>query len=205
MTTGIGGPRPLPALPQVRDAELDVATLAPWIEKFAAKYGANPQLVAAVVAQESSFINHGVHRDGTGHGLIGLDDKGLLPDYEKWSGTRVGRGRHAATIPPAKQIEFLAMRLAKFTEKFGGDEMEAVRAWHAGTGGRNRRNGVEYERLIRARIPEIAAAVPRVRAGAAPPEVLLASSYEPAAARPVTLQSEGGTPVRGAGVDYETT
>jgi len=205
VTTGIGGPRPLTTLPQVRDAELDAQTLAPWIQKYAEQYGANPQLVAAVVAQESSFINHGVHRDGTGHGLIGLDDNGLLPDFERWSGTRVGRGRHAATIPPQKQIEFLAMKLAQLTEKFGGDEWEAVRAWHAGTGGRNRPNGVEYETIIRGRIPEIADAVPRVTAGAAPPEALLASSYEAAPAKPVTLQPDAGNPVRGRGVDYETT
>lgn len=186
----------------MRNAEIDVTTLAPWIAKYAEKYGANPQLMAAVVAQESSFINHGVHRDGTGHGLIGLDDKGLLPDFERWSGLRVGRGRHANTIPPEKQIEFLAMKLSKLTEKFA-NEWEAVRAWHGGTGGRNRPHAREYELIIRGRIPEIAAAVPRVSSGAAPPE-LLASSYQPSAARPVTLKSEDGTtPVRG-GIDYET-
>ena len=203
MTTGIGGPRPLTTLPQVRDAEIDATTLAPWIEKYAEQYGANPQLMAAVVAQESSFINHGVHRDGSGHGLIGLDDRGLLPDYEKWSGTRVGRGRHANTIPPERQIEFLAMKLGQLTEKFGGDEWEAVRAWHAGVGGRARRNGREYEALIRGRIPQIADAVPRVSAGAAPPETLLASSFQAPVAKPVALQEQRGAPVRGAGIDYE--
>lgn len=205
MTTGIGGPRPLTSLSRTRDAELDVTSLAPWIHKYAEQYGANPQIVAAVVAQESSFINHGVHRDGTGHGLIGLDDNGLLPDFERWSGTQVGRGRRAATIAPEKQIEFLAMTLANLTEKFGGREWEAVRAWHGGSGGRNRPHAREYETLIRGRIPEIAAAVPRVMSGAAPPEELLASSYQPSAPRPVSLQAEGGTPVRGAGIDYETT
>lgn len=204
MTTGIGGPRPLTTLSQVRDADLDAATLSPWIERYAEQYGANPQLIAAVVAQESSFVNYGVHRDGTGHGLIGLDDNGLLPDFERWSGTSVGRGRRAATIPPEKQIEFLAKTLGALTEKFGGDEWEAVRAWHAGVGGRNRPNGTEYEALIRGRIPEIAAAVPPVSAGAAPPDALLASSYEPAAPKPVTLQPNDGTPVRGS-IDFGTT
>lgn len=205
MTNGIGGPRALPTLPRARNAEIDVTTLAPWIAKYAAKYGANPQLMAAVVAQESSFVNHGVHRDGTGHGLIGLDDKGLLPDFEKWSGMRVGRGRHANTIPPEKQIEFLAMKLAKLTEKFNGREWEAVRAWHGGNGGRNRPHAHAYERLIRGRIPEIAHAVPRVTSGAAPPEELLASNFQSPTPKPVTLQSDGGTPVRGRGIDYETT
>jgi hypothetical protein len=70
--------------------------------------------------------------------------------------------------------------------------------------GRNRSNGVQYEALIRGRIPEIAAAIPRVMSGAAPPEAVVASnSYSPASREPVRLNSpEGTTPVRG-GIDYE--
>lgn|GEM_PF-4424926 len=203
MTTGIGGPRPLPSLPQTRDAEIDLDALAPWIQKYSQKYGANPQLVAAVVAQESSFINHRVHRDGTGHGLIGLDDNGLLPDFEDWANVNVGRGRRANTIAPEKQIEFLAMKLAELTEKFGGDEWEAVRAWHAGVRGRDRSNGREYESIIRDRIPEIAAAVPRVVSGAEPPTAL-ASNFARPSARPLELRpADGTTPLRGRGIDYE--
>lgn len=186
----------MPSLTRTRDAKISVTALAPWIAKFADKYGANPQLIAAVVAQESSFINHGVHRDGTGHGLIGLDDKGLLPDFEKWSGLKVGRGRRANTIPPEKQIEFLAMKLASFTDRFGGDEWEAVRAWHGGVGGRDRSYAKEYEQIIRRRISEIAHAVPRVTAGAAPPD-----EYQPRPAQPVRLVADAGTPVRG-NLDY---
>ncbi len=205
MTTGIGGPRPLTTLPQARDARIDKAALAPWIEKYAGQYGVDPRLVAAVVAQESSFINHGVHRDGTGHGLIGLDDNGLLPDFEAWSGVRVGRGRRAATIAPEKQIEFLARTLADFTERVGGDAWEAVRAWHAGMGGRNRANGVGYEALIRGRLPEIADVVrPHGASGTSGPEELLASRYEPAAPKPVALQPSPGAPIAG-GLDYELT
>lgn len=204
MTTGIGGPRPLTRLPQARDAEIDKATLAPWIEKYAAKYGVSARIVAAVVAQESSFINHGVHRDGTGHGLVGLDDNGLLPDYEKWSGTQVGRGRRANTIPPEKQVEFLAMKLAQFTEKYG-DQWEAVRAWHAGGGGRNRPHAREYQALIKGRFAEIADVVrPHTASGAEAPETMLASSYAPSAPRPVALDAAPGAPVAG-GIDYETT
>lgn len=198
VTTGIGGPRPLNPLPRTRDAKIDVSTLAPWIQRYASKYGTNPQLVAAIVAQESSFVNHGVHRDGTGHGLIGLDDNGLLPEFERWSGTAVGRGRRANTIAPEKQIEFLAQKLAKLTDKFNGNEWEAVRAWHGGVKGRNRNNAKTYEKLIRNRIPQIAAAVPRVVGGAAPP-----SRFEVAANRPVSLQPRDGEPVRGS-IDIDT-
>ncbi|QRK12371.1 hypothetical protein JQX13_21510 [Archangium violaceum] len=43
------------------------------VNQYAKKYGADPKVVAGIIARESSFKNHGVHRDGTGHGLIGLD------------------------------------------------------------------------------------------------------------------------------------
>lgn len=200
MTTTVGGPRPLPALPQTRDATIDASDLNPWIQQYADQYGVDPQIMGAVVAQESSFINHGVHRDGTGHGLVGLDDNGLLRDFEQWSGTTVGRGRGANTIAPEKQIEFLAKTLADYTDRLGGDEWAAVRAWHAGVGGRNRTNGVQYERLIRDRVLEIADVIPRTWSGAAPPDEMLAS----AAPAPVKLKvEEGTTPVVGRGVDYE--
>jgi soluble lytic murein transglycosylase-like protein len=190
----------LPALPQGRDASIDARTLAPWIHKYASQYGVDPQVMGAVVAQESSFINHGVHRDGTGHGLVGLDDNGLLRDFEKWSGTRVGRGQRANTIAPEKQIEFLAKTLARFTQKLGGDEWAAVRAWHAGMRGRNRSNGVAYEQLIRARIPQIATAIPPTWSGALPRDEMLAARPR----GPLTLEvAEGTTPVSGPGVDYE--
>lgn len=213
VTTGIGGPRPLPALPQAKNASISVETLAPHIYKYAAKYGVNPQIVAAVVAQESSFVNHRVHRDGTGHGLIGLDDNGLLPDFERWSGTRVGRGKRANTIPPEKQIEFLAKKLADFSEKHGGDVWEAVREWHGGYGGRDRRHAHHYEDLIRGRIPEIAHAVrPVAPSGAEPPgQTRLASAGQPStfavAEGPQRVALSDGrpaTPVPGS-IDYETT
>ncbi|MFO0597430.1 MAG: transglycosylase SLT domain-containing protein [Myxococcaceae bacterium] len=208
MTTGIGGPRPLNPLPQARDASIDASTLAPWISQYAEKYGVDPQIVGAVIAQESSFINHGVHRDGHGHGLVGLDDNGLLPDFERWSGTRVGRGRHANTIAPEKQIEFLAKTLGDYTEKCGGDQWEAVRAWHAGFGGRNNNNGKEYERLVRGRFPEIVDAIPPATGGAIPPELettapMLASNFTPAVRAPVKLTAPEGTTPIGRKVDYE--
>jgi soluble lytic murein transglycosylase-like protein len=205
VTNGITGNRPLLPLPQHRDASISKAKLAPWIEKYAAKHGSNPQLVAAIVAQESSFINHGVHDDGTGHGLIGLDDNGLLPDFERWSGTRVGRGRRANTIAPEKQIEFLAKKLADLTDKFHGNEWEAVRAWHGGVKGRNRPHAKQYETIIRGRISEIADVVPRIRSGAEAPETMLASNFSDAPRKPVALEAGGGTPVSGRGIDYETT
>jgi soluble lytic murein transglycosylase-like protein len=174
--------------------------LAPWILKYGEQYGTSPEVMAAVIRQESSFINHSVHRDGTGHGLVGLDDNGLLPDFERWSGQRVGRGRAANTIAPEKQIEFLAMTLADLTQRCGGDEWEAVRAWHAGMGGRDRANGREYETLIRGHIPAVQGALAPTT-GAAPPDEAPGTPSEstfetPSAARqPVRLDVEPGAPV----------
>lgn len=207
MTTGIGNTRPSAPLPQTRNADISPSQLAPFIYKYADQYGVDPQIMGAVVAQESSFTNYGVHRDGTGHGLIGLDDNGLLPDFERWSGLRVGRGSRANTIAPEKQIEFLAKTLSDFTERTGGDQWEAVRAWHAGFGGRNSRNGTEYESLVRGRFPEIAGVIqPANAGGAAPPEAVAmnsTNSFTSPAREPMKLSSpEGTTPVRG-GIDYE--
>ncbi len=203
MTTGVGSNRPLPVLPRARNAKVSVETLAPWIQKFAGQHRVNPQIVAAVVAQESSFINHGVHRDGTGHGLIGLDDNGLLPEFEKWSGLHVGRGKSAATIAPARQIEFLAKKLGDLTKKFHGKEWEAVRAWHGGVKGRNRPHAKEYESIIRGRISEIAHAVKPATVGAAAPETMLASDFErPARARVTLAPTERLDHPRGS-VDFE--
>lgn len=196
MTTGIGGPRPTQPLPQARNASVTLEQLTPWIDKYAQQYGVKPEIVAAVIRQESSFINHTVHRDGTGHGLVGLDDNGLLPDFERWAGVRVGRGRAAATIAPEKQIEFLAKTLADYTDRCGGDEWAAVRAWHAGMGGRDRANGQDYEELIRGHVMVVQPLMAPT-SGAVPPDEAprLASSYEPKPREPVRLDSGPGAPL----------
>ncbi|MCE9667014.1 C39 family peptidase [Myxococcus stipitatus] len=134
-------------LPQGRDAQLNLQQLWPYIEKYAQKYGADPKVLAGIVAQESSFKNHGVHADGTGHGLIGLDDNGLLPSFEKWSGMQVGRGANAKTIPPEKQMEFLAKTIGDLTKKHGSG-LAAAREWHRGAGAMNDARGYDYQNKI---------------------------------------------------------
>jgi LysM repeat protein len=125
--------------------------LWPSIQAAATRHGADAQVMAAIVRQESSFINHRVHRDGTGHGLIGLDDGGRLPEFERWAGMRVGRGRAAVVIPPERQLEFLARTLAASTQRYG-DPMAAAREWHRGHGGMNDRLGQRYQDLIEGHI-----------------------------------------------------
>ncbi|MFP2928568.1 C39 family peptidase [Pyxidicoccus sp. 3LG] len=134
-------------LPQGRDAQLNLQQLWPHIEKYAQKYGADPKVLAGIIAQESSFKNHGVHRDGTGHGLIGLDDNGLLPSFEKWSGMQVGRGANAKTIPPEKQVEFLAKTIGDLTKQHGSSNA-AAREWHRGRGNMNDARGYDYQNKI---------------------------------------------------------
>ena len=135
-------------LPQGRDAQLSLEQVWPYIDQYARQYGVDPKVLAGIIAQESSFKNWGVHHDGTGHGLIGLDDNGLLPSFEQWSGLDIGRGANARTIPPEKQIEFLAKTIGEMTQRYG-DSFAAARAWHRGPGNMNDSRGRHYEDLIR--------------------------------------------------------
>jgi peptidoglycan hydrolase-like protein with peptidoglycan-binding domain len=143
------------ALSNERNHQFTLTELTPTINAYAQKYHVDPKLLAGIIKQESTYQNHIVHDDGTGHGLIGLDDNGLKGDFEKWSGLRVGSGADAISIPPAKQIEFLAKTISVLsTQYYGGDQMAAAREWHAGAGGVNKADGLEYEQLVRGHLAE---------------------------------------------------
>lgn len=131
-----------------------LAELWPHIEASGRQYGYDGRLIAGVMLQESGFRNWRVHADGTGHGLFGLDDNGLLPDFENWTGQRFGRGRTAQMIPPALQIAYAAMALARYSAKFG-DPWAATRAWHRGERLMNDAAGLNYERLIRTHVSRL--------------------------------------------------
>ncbi|MBI3184437.1 MAG: C39 family peptidase [Myxococcales bacterium] len=145
---------PVQSLPQGRDAQLSLEQLWPYLQKYAEKYGADPKILAGIIAQESGFKNYGVHQDGTGHGLIGLDDNGLLPSFEQWSGVDVGRGSGARTIPPELQVEFLAKTIGELTRTHG-DGFAAAREWHRGRGAMNDSAGYNYQKLIQGHIAEL--------------------------------------------------
>ncbi len=133
-----------------RNHQFTLDELTPAINANAQKYGVDPKLLAGIIKQESTYKNHIVHDDGTGHGLIGLDDNGLKSDFEKWSGTTVGTGADAASIQPEKQIEFLAKTLSEVSKSYyQGDQFAAAREWHTGPGGVNSADGREYEQLVR--------------------------------------------------------
>ncbi len=138
-----------------RNHQFTLNELTPTINAYAQKYHVDPKLLAGIIKQESTYKNHIVHDDGTGHGLIGLDDNGLKGDFEKWSGLRVGSGADAVSIPPEKQIEFLAKTISELsTQYYGGDQMAAAREWHAGAGGVNKADGLDYEQLVRGHLAE---------------------------------------------------
>lgn len=188
-------------LSQARNAQLTFEQCWPYIEQYARQYGADPHVMAGILMQESGFKNFGVHRDGTGHGLIGLDDNGLLPDFERWSGQRVGRGSSAATIPPEKQIEYLAKTIGEMTQRYGS-AFAAARAWHRGPGAMNDSRGQHYESLIRAHISRLfpggrtppGAEVPPTT-GSQPPTT---GAEPPTTGAPPPVQPGGASP----GADY---
>lgn len=113
--------------------------------------GADYPVCAAIIQQESGWRNWRVHHDGTGHGLIGLDDNGLLPDFEAWAGVGVGRGAQAWVIPPGIQLWYLARTIATFTAQYGS-AYNAARVWHRGPGLWRDALGDHYEALIRGHV-----------------------------------------------------
>lgn len=127
------------------------AALWPTIQVAAGTFSADARVLAAIMKQESNFTNFRVHRDGTGHGLLGLDDNGLLPDFEKFSGLSCGRGQSAISIPPKPQIEYCARVIAAYTLQFG-NPFNAARVWHRGAGLWRDELGQNYEDLIRGHI-----------------------------------------------------
>jgi hypothetical protein len=135
-------------LPNIGDYRFTLADLQPHFEQRGTQYGIDFKIVAAVAYQESGFKNWLVHLDGTGHGLFGLDDNGLLPDFERWSNTYVGRGISAGSIPPERQIEYATMKLAEYARIYG-DPYTGAQVWHRGPTLWPDQAGQNYNRLIR--------------------------------------------------------
>ena len=122
-----------------------------WPTIVTASTAFDPRVVAAVAYQESGFKNYVVHADGTGYGLFGLDDNGMLPAFEQWSGIQMGRGRNHRSVSPTIQIAYAAYQLARYASVYG-DQYAACRAWHRGGGLMNDSRGYNYEALIRSHV-----------------------------------------------------
>lgn len=128
-----------------------LAELLPIFEQYGADYGFDYRITAAVAYQESEFRNYRVHNDGTGHGLFGLDDNGLRPDFERWSGIVIGKGRDAGIAPVGKQIEYASYQLKRYQTAYN-DPWAATRAWHRGGGLMNDAQGYSYQSRIQAHV-----------------------------------------------------
>lgn len=128
--------------------------LMPLFEDAGDDFGIDPRWLAAEAYQESGFTNWRVHRDGTGHGLFGLDDNGMLPAFEQWIGYEVGRGPTANIIAPKDQIRYTAMQIADYSARLGGLR-NASAAWYMGEGGYRSPMGQHYADLIEAHVAEL--------------------------------------------------
>ncbi|HYV46525.1 MAG TPA: LysM peptidoglycan-binding domain-containing protein [Myxococcaceae bacterium] len=158
------GPGPVPPGPLTNEMNHQFSLPETWpsIKQYSNQYGLDPHVLAGMMYQESGFKNWQVHADGTGHGLLGLDDNGLLPDFEQWvrankpgqESYSAGRGAGASSIPPDWQIEYSAQKLASMSRAYGGD-FAAARAWYRGPGGMNDSMGYHYENLIRSHIANL--------------------------------------------------
>jgi len=152
------GPGPVPAGPLTNELnhQFSLAETWPYIKQYSQQYGFDPHVMAGMMQQESSFKNYQVHFDQTGHGLLGIDDNGLMSDFESWvrqtkpgqESYSVGRGADAASIPPEWQIEYAAKTLAEKSRYYGSDSA-AARWWHRGPGMMNDSAGYNYESLVK--------------------------------------------------------
>lgn len=125
--------------------------LLPLFKQYGDQYGFDYRVLAGIAKQESGFRNWKVHFDGTGFGLFGLDDNGMLPVFEQWAGMSVGRGGNHAKVSPNKQTEYAAYQLARYQQQLG-DPILAAQAWHRGMGAYQDALGQNYGNLIRAHI-----------------------------------------------------
>jgi LysM repeat protein len=136
------------------NAFLGFAAVFPHLQVVGERHGTDARILAGIIEQESGFVNFRVHHDGTGHGLAGLDDNGLLPDFERFCGVApgaFGRGQDARTLNPEQQLEYLATTIAAFTRQFGS-RMAAARCWHRGPGRMDDARGFGYQSLIQSHI-----------------------------------------------------
>jgi soluble lytic murein transglycosylase-like protein len=107
--------------------------MMPHIDKLSKAFGIDRNVVAAIIYQESRGKNLLVHKDGTGHGLIGLDDNGRLSDFEQFVGKTFKRGHKIKEPLPARgQIDYLVDTLSESRKRYGGDMDRAIREWHRG-------------------------------------------------------------------------
>ena len=99
---------------------------APEIASAAQRYGLDPQLLAAVAAQETGGPGaNGGHNEvgdgGHGRGLFQIDDR--WHDFAK----------SAAAMDPAQNADYAAGMLSGLLKRYGGNVKEALSAYNSGS------------------------------------------------------------------------
>jgi hypothetical protein len=98
---------------------------APEITAAAAKHGIDPQLLAAVAAQETGGPGSNAGRNvvgdgGHGHGIFQIDDRFH------------GFAHSAAAMQPQANADYAAGMIAGLLRRYGGDVHKALSAYNAG-------------------------------------------------------------------------
>ncbi|MGA9522413.1 MAG: hypothetical protein WBV82_13170 [Myxococcaceae bacterium] len=113
--------------------------LKPYIDASAKKYGVDPYLIAGMLKKESTFTNWIHHKNPQAHGLIGVTENGMLPEFEAFASQQLGKkvtygkGTNAKPLHPDLQIEFLAKKLDEIKKKHGlQSHQQAAGAWYLG-------------------------------------------------------------------------
>lgn len=139
-------------LNRTADHHFTYSDLRATIAAAARAHGVSADIIAGIIAQESSFTNLLVHEDEHGIGLCGLDPRGELANYYRWAGAPIPSVDAPRTaLTPELQIEFLALRLSELRTDNGGDIWGAVAAWH--TGGPN---DSDYIERVQAKMRQVA-------------------------------------------------
>jgi hypothetical protein len=99
---------------------------ASQIESAARRYGLNPNLLAAVAAQETggpgSNAGHNIVGDGGhGHGLFQIDDR-----WHPFASSK-------AAMDPAQNADYAAGMLSGLLKRYGGNMHEALSAYNSGS------------------------------------------------------------------------
>jgi hypothetical protein len=99
---------------------------APDIASAACQYGLDPDLLAAVAAQETGGPDSNAGRNvvgdgGHGHGIFQIDDR-----WHSFAST-------PAVMDPAKNADYAAGMLSGLLKRYGGNVHEALSAYNAGS------------------------------------------------------------------------
>lgn len=104
----------------------DGVTFAPEIAAAARRYALDPDLLAAIAAQETggpdTNAGHNVVGDGAhGHGLFQIDDRS-----HPFAATR-------AVMDPAQNADYAAGMISGLLKRYGGNVREALSAYNTGS------------------------------------------------------------------------